>query len=135
MKARKKAQNQLVFTGIKLTSCAIFKQCNPFTQQKYNMPADSISHYQSTNFLKERKSTYCRKSRCLLKPAKITFAEKVSKWHSFMGGNGVNSRISGKEITILQNVNKVLTQTCRTTQLQMQLYQNKVFFPEQGRKD
>lgn len=45
MKARKKAQNQLVFTGIKLTRCAIFKQCNLFTQQKYNMPAELLIQF------------------------------------------------------------------------------------------
>jgi len=41
-----------------------------------------------------------------------------------MGETALDCRISGKEVTILQSLNRVLTQTCHPTQPQMQSYQN-----------
>ena len=52
------------------------------------------------------------------------FAETMSNGHLFTGGNALNCRISGKEVMILQYLNRVPTQTCHPTQSQMQLYQN-----------
>lgn len=87
--------------------------------QHVSRTVDSICHYQSINLLKEKKPTYCRKSRCLQTLLKVSL---LKRW--VMDFYSLNCSMSGKDVTILQYFNRILTETCHSLQSQMQLYQN-----------